>query len=65
MADEKNAITVTYQGRIAIITLNQPDKLNALNLAGYLLLGNRLREVDQREDISITVLVGTGRFFSA
>ncbi|KAK1149852.1 dodecenoyl-CoA isomerase [Aspergillus melleus] len=64
MANE-DLITVTYQGRVAIITLNRPDKLNALNIDLYYLLGQRLREVDQRDDIFITVLTGTGRFFSA
>jgi len=58
-------ITVTYQDRVAIITLNRPDKLNALNVDLYYLLGERLREVDKRDDIYITVLTGTGRFFSA
>ncbi|KKK14288.1 hypothetical protein P175DRAFT_0331294 [Aspergillus ochraceoroseus IBT 24754] len=63
MAEE--AITLTYQGRIAIITLNQPKKLNALNQDLYYLLGERLREVDKRDEITITVLTGKGRFFSA
>lgn len=58
-------ITVTYQDRVAIVTLNRPDKLNALNQDLYYLLGERLREIEQRKDISITVLTGTGRFFSA
>ncbi|KAF7717666.1 Enoyl-CoA hydratase/isomerase family protein [Penicillium ucsense] len=58
-------IKVSYQDRIAIVTLNRPDKLNALNQDLYYLLGERLREIDQREDIYITVLTGTGRFFSA
>ncbi|KAE8148467.1 ClpP/crotonase [Aspergillus avenaceus] len=58
-------ITLTYQDRIAIITLNQPEKLNALAPELYYELGERLREVDKREDITITVITGTGRFFSA
>jgi peroxisomal 3,2-trans-enoyl-CoA isomerase len=58
-------ITLTYQDRVAIVTLNRPDKLNALNQDLYYLLGERLREIDQRKDIYITVLTGTGRFFSA
>ncbi|KAL2855436.1 ClpP/crotonase-like domain-containing protein [Aspergillus pseudoustus] len=64
MADEKD-ITVTYQDCIAIITLNIPKKLNALSGEHYYLLGDRLREVDKRDDITITVVTGTGRFFSA
>ncbi|OKL62692.1 hypothetical protein UA08_01404 [Talaromyces atroroseus] len=64
MADRK-CITLTYQGRIAIITLNQPDKLNALDIDLYQLLADRFREIEQRDDIYITVLTGAGRFFSA
>ncbi|OQE34870.1 hypothetical protein PENCOP_c015G02398 [Penicillium coprophilum] len=58
-------ITVTYQGHVAIVTLNRPDKLNALNGDLYYFLAERLREIDSREDIFITVLTGKGRFFSA
>lgn len=58
-------IQLTYQDRIAIITLNRPEKLNALDQDLYYLLGERLREVEKREDIFITVLTGSGRFFSA
>lgn len=61
----ENIITVTYQDRVAIVTLNRPDKLNALNADLYYLLAERLREIDSREDIFITILTGTGRFFSA
>lgn len=56
---------MTYQDRVAIVTLNRPGKLNALNGDLYYLLGERLREIDAREDIFITVLTGKGRFFSA
>lgn len=58
-------VSLTYRDRVAIVTLNRPEKLNALNQDLYYLLGQRLREIDQRDDISITVLTGTGRFFSA
>ncbi|KAJ5660954.1 uncharacterized protein N7484_000326 [Penicillium longicatenatum] len=58
-------ITLTYQDRIAIVTLNRPDKLNALNVGLYYTLAERLREVEKRDDIYITIVTGTGRFFSA
>ncbi|KAL4803317.1 ClpP/crotonase-like domain-containing protein [Aspergillus unguis] len=64
MASEQD-ITVTYKDRVAIVTLNQPKKLNALSGDHYYLLGERLREIDRRDGITITVITGTGRFFSA
>ncbi|EER29989.1 hypothetical protein D8B26_007263 [Coccidioides posadasii str. Silveira] len=60
-----NEIQLTYQGRIAIITLNRPSKLNALNGDLYYELGEKMREVAERDDIFITILTGRGRFFSA
>jgi peroxisomal 3,2-trans-enoyl-CoA isomerase len=59
------SITLTYQPRIAIITLNRPSKLNALNSDLYYELGQKMREVEIRDDIYITILTGNGRFFSA
>ena len=65
MASSNQEITLTYHGRIAIITLNRPSKLNALTSDLYYELAQRMREVSKREDIYITILTGTGRFFSA
>lgn len=64
MADQ-DVISLAYKGRIAIIKINRPSKLNALDQDLYYLLADRLREVEKRDDIFITVLTGTGRFFSA
>lgn len=65
MEPQDSVVTVNYKGHIAIITLNRPAKLNALNSDHYYQLGERLREVDKRDDIVITVLTGKGRYFSA
>ena len=62
MSDE---ITLKYDGKIAIITLNIPHKLNALTHDHYFILASRMREVAAREDIYVTILTGTGRYFSA
>ncbi|KAF7158033.1 hypothetical protein CNMCM5623_002545 [Aspergillus felis] len=64
MASE-DLITLKFLDRIAIITFNRPEKLNALNADLYYLLGERLREIEKRDDIFITILTGTGRYFSA
>jgi len=58
-------ILLEYKPRIAIITLNVPKKLNAMNQDLYYDLGNKMREVAARDDIYITILTGSGRFFSA
>jgi len=58
-------VTLTKKGRIAIITLNQPRKLNAMNMDAYYRLSCLMRDVAKMDDIRITVLTGTGRFFSA
>ena len=61
----EEAITLEYRGRVAIITLNQEKKLNALNQDQYYRLACCMHEIAARDDVSITVLTGRGRFFSA
>jgi len=58
-------VTLETRGRIAIIRLNQPRKLNAMNQDAYYLLSCLMREVAAMPEITVTVLTGTGRFFSA
>ena len=58
-------ILFTLSGPIAIITLNLPHKLNALSGDLYRELAHLLRKVADMPDITITLLTGTGRFFSA
>lgn len=66
MASEpKDPITLEYQPPIAIITLTDATKLNALDADLYYRLGALLREVAAKEDIYITLLIGKGRYFSA
>jgi Delta3-Delta2-enoyl-CoA isomerase len=58
-------IKVSYSGRIATITIDNDKKLNALNMEGYFVLSQALREIATRDDIYITILTGKGRYFSA
>ena len=60
-----DAITLTTRGKIAIITLNLPKKLNALTQDLYYRLSCLMRDVAARDDIYITILTGRGRYFSA
>ncbi|KAH0840746.1 3,2-trans-enoyl-CoA isomerase, Delta(2)-enoyl-CoA isomerase [Fonsecaea pedrosoi] len=59
------SVSVEYRGRVAIVTLNNPKRLNALTSQGYFQLAQTMRDIAQRPDITATVLVGKGRLFSA
>ncbi len=63
-AAEKSVI-LTIDGKIAIITLNLPEKLNALTQDLYYRVSSLMREIAARDDIYITILTGKGRYFSA
>lgn len=65
MPSSEDPVIVSYQDRVAIITINRPERLNALDTDGYYALGEAMREVATRQDIFITVLTAKGRFFSA
>lgn len=65
MTSPFDMVTLTKKDRIAIITLNQPKKLNAMNQDAYYRLSCLMRDVAKMDDIRITILTGTGRFFSA
>lgn len=61
----EEGILVEYKGKVAIITLNVPKKLNALNGDLYYKLARAMHEVASHDEVVITVLTGKGRFFSA
>jgi peroxisomal 3,2-trans-enoyl-CoA isomerase len=60
-----DAVILQKKGNVAIITLNKPNKLNAMTSEDYFKVACLMYEVAAMEDITITVLTGTGRFFSA
>lgn len=51
--------------RIATLTVNRPDKLNALNDATLAELGSAIDEVRARDDIAGLIVTGAGRAFVA
>lgn len=51
--------------RIATITVNRPDKLNALNDATIAELGRAIDEANSRDDVAGVLLTGAGRSFVA
>lgn len=66
MADDQDTVLVNIDRSTAILTINRPDKLNALNYATIDTLQRRLDEVDQDESIRVVILTGAGdKAFSA
>ena len=59
--------TVLYEvcGPIAVLTLNRPDKLNAINHQMVVDLGRAMEEAESDPGILAVVLRGAGRAFSA
>lgn len=58
-------LTLSVQDRIATLTVNRPDKLNALNAATIGELGAAFDEIQAREDVAAVILTGAGRAFIA
>jgi len=58
-------LTFAVADRIATITVNRPDKLNALNDATIGELGVAIDEARARDDVGAVILTGAGRAFVA
>src|SRR5215204_5667838 len=58
-------LTFEVADRIATITVNRPDKLNALNDALMRELGLAIEEARARDDVGAVLLTGAGRAFVA
>ena len=60
-----NTLTFEQKGRVAVVTLNRPDSLNALNAEVMGELSSLAAEIDGDSEIAVTVLTGAGRAFAA
>ena len=58
-------VTLERRGRVGILTLNRPEKLNALTWEMLALIDEHLQTVRQDPAIRALVLTGAGRAFSA
>ena len=59
------AVLFERRGPAAWITMNRPDKLNAMNTEVVHELARHLREVEGDDTVKVVVLSGAGRAFSA
>jgi len=62
---EFETITLERKERIAVVTLNRPDSLNALNALVMSEIAAAFEEVDRDPSIAVSVLTGAGRAFAA
>lgn len=58
-------ISLDYRGRVAVITIDNDKKLNALSQFQYYDLAQKMREIATHDEVFITVIMGKGRYFSA
>ena len=58
-------ITFEKKGRVALVTINRPDSLNALNAAVMADIVDVFTKIDRDPDIAVSVLTGAGRAFAA
>lgn len=60
-----STIILEKKGKVAKITLNRPDVLNAINTLLRKELSEVLEEIAQDERIDVIILTGAGRAFCA
>jgi len=58
-------IKIDTAERVAQLTLNRPDKLNAISFEMMMELRRAFEELDGKEDVGVVVLRGAGRAFCA
>lgn len=58
-------VDLSHEGPVATLTLQRPDKMNALNLAMWRELAARLREIAGQDSVRCVVLEGAGGHFAA
>jgi enoyl-CoA hydratase/carnithine racemase len=61
-----NTVIFEKKARLAIITLNRPDKMNALNSQAVAELIAAIEEIEKNDDIRVVIITGAGqRAFSS
>jgi crotonobetainyl-CoA hydratase len=60
-----DSIAYAVHDHVAVITLNRPEAMNAMNTAMADAIGNALERAAADEDVRVIVITGTGRAFCA
>ena len=64
-AEETVLVAVDAEARVATITLNRPDALNALTVPMKLALLGAFRRIEREAGVRAVILTGAGRAFCA
>lgn len=64
-ASTEGLVTYRRQGHVGVITLNRPDKRNAMNLALWIALDAAIAEASEDEESRVVLLRGAGKSFCA
>ncbi len=62
---EYTTLLYRVEGRVAYITLNRPERLNAINLQLPLELKQAIERANLDPEVHVIVLSGSGRAFSS
>ncbi len=65
MSEQPESTLEIVEEGIALVTLNRPDRLNAITRRGAMELARLLRELRQRDDVKAVVFTGAGKAFCA
>jgi enoyl-CoA hydratase len=60
----ENILTSRPESGVALVTLNRPKALNALNIALFAELNDALRLIDADKDIGAIVITGSEKAFA-
>ena len=58
-------VLVEQDGHVLLVTLNRPDKRNAINCESMCLLDDAWRRLDRDDDVRVAILTGNGSTFCA
>ena len=65
IAAVSDSVLLTREGAVATVTLNRPERLNALDLAMWRRLGEVLREIEADSNLRAVLVRGAGQAFAA
>ena len=63
--NDEQAVLTEVRGRVLVITINRPDQRNAVNGAVANGIASALDQLDGSDELSVGVLTGAGKGFSA